>query len=103
VASLLAAAASVDRRRMAVRQSTNGHDDHENRGRAPYRGQGVNDLMMPSHSDALNARRSSFRIGEVAKLTDLTTRTLRYWEELGLVRTQARTGTTASVSTRRRM
>lgn len=25
------------------------------------------------------------RIGEVAKLTDLTTRTLRYWEELGLV------------------
>jgi DNA-binding transcriptional MerR regulator len=26
-----------------------------------------------------------FRIGEVAKLTDLTTRTLRYWEELGLV------------------
>jgi DNA-binding transcriptional MerR regulator len=28
----------------------------------------------------------AFRIGEVAKLTDLTTRTLRYWEELGLVR-----------------
>jgi MerR family transcriptional regulator, thiopeptide resistance regulator len=27
-----------------------------------------------------------FRIGEVAKLTGLTTRTLRYWEELGLVR-----------------
>ena len=26
-----------------------------------------------------------FRIGEVAKLTDLTTRTLRYWDELGLV------------------
>jgi DNA-binding transcriptional MerR regulator len=26
-----------------------------------------------------------FRIGEVAKLTGLTTRTLRYWEELGLV------------------
>src|SRR5580692_5548522 len=25
------------------------------------------------------------RIGEVAKLTGLTTRTLRYWEELGLV------------------
>jgi DNA-binding transcriptional MerR regulator len=39
----------------------------------------------------VNARRSSpeppeFRIGEVAKLTGLTTRTLRYWEELGLVR-----------------
>jgi DNA-binding transcriptional MerR regulator len=26
-----------------------------------------------------------FRIGEVAKLSGLTTRTLRYWEELGLV------------------
>src|SRR5580658_3110725 len=26
-----------------------------------------------------------FRIGEVAKLTGLTTRTLRYWEELGLI------------------
>src|ERR1700679_1086226 len=26
-----------------------------------------------------------FRIGEVAKLTGLTTRTLRYWEEMGLV------------------
>jgi DNA-binding transcriptional MerR regulator len=26
-----------------------------------------------------------FRIGEVAKLCGLTTRTLRYWEELGLV------------------
>ena len=26
-----------------------------------------------------------FRIGEVAKITGLTTRTLRYWEELGLV------------------
>jgi DNA-binding transcriptional MerR regulator len=26
-----------------------------------------------------------FRIGEVAKLTGLTTRTLRYWEEQGLV------------------
>jgi MerR family transcriptional regulator, repressor of the yfmOP operon len=28
----------------------------------------------------------TFRIGEVAKLTGLTTRTLRYWEELGLIR-----------------
>ena len=30
--------------------------------------------------------RSVLRIGEVAKLTGLTTRTLRYWEELGLIR-----------------
>ncbi len=29
---------------------------------------------------------TTYRIGEVAKLTDLTTRTLRYWEEIGLVR-----------------
>jgi MerR family transcriptional regulator, repressor of the yfmOP operon len=41
----------------------------------------------------MNARRSAgrsapveLRIGEVAKLTGLTTRTLRYWEELGLLR-----------------
>jgi MerR family transcriptional regulator, repressor of the yfmOP operon len=27
-----------------------------------------------------------WRIGEVAKLTGVTTRTLRYWEELGLIR-----------------
>ena len=26
-----------------------------------------------------------WRIGEVAKLTGVTTRTLRYWEELGLL------------------
>ena len=30
-------------------------------------------------------RSSVLRIGEVAKLTGLTTRTLRYWEELGLI------------------
>jgi DNA-binding transcriptional MerR regulator len=34
----------------------------------------------------------SFRIGEVAKLTGLTTRTLRYWEELGLIRPSAYRG-----------
>ena len=34
----------------------------------------------------------SFRIGEVAKLTALTTRTLRYWEELGLIRPSAYRG-----------
>jgi DNA-binding transcriptional MerR regulator len=38
----------------------------------------------------VSPRRSSvaaqvWRIGEVAKLTGLTTRTLRYWEELGLL------------------
>src|SRR5579883_557944 len=34
----------------------------------------------------------TFRIGEVAKLTGLTTRTLRYWEELGLIRPGAYRG-----------
>jgi DNA-binding transcriptional MerR regulator len=28
---------------------------------------------------------STLRIGEVAKATGLTTRTLRYWEQLGLL------------------
>jgi DNA-binding transcriptional MerR regulator len=32
------------------------------------------------------------RIGEVAKLTGLTTRTLRYWEELGLLRPSGHRG-----------
>jgi DNA-binding transcriptional MerR regulator len=36
------------------------------------------DVVAPSSA-------TLFRIGEVAKLTGLTTRTLRYWEELGLV------------------
>jgi len=34
----------------------------------------------------------TFRIGEVAKLTGLTTRTLRYWEELGLIQPDAYRG-----------
>ena len=33
-----------------------------------------------------------FRIGEVAKLTGLTTRTLRYWEELDLIRPSSTRG-----------
>jgi MerR family transcriptional regulator, repressor of the yfmOP operon len=32
------------------------------------------------------------RIGEVAKLTGLTTRTLRYWEEIGLIRPSSHRG-----------
>ena len=45
----------------------------------------------------MTARKASgedvlFRIGEVAKLTGLTTRTLRYWEELGLVSPSAHGG-----------
>jgi DNA-binding transcriptional MerR regulator len=41
-------------------------------------------MMTPDRSTTTN-RPTMFRIGEVAKLTGLTTRTLRYWEELGLV------------------
>jgi DNA-binding transcriptional MerR regulator len=40
---------------------------------------------MTADRSATEARPLVFRIGEVAKLTGLTTRTLRYWEELGLV------------------
>ena len=41
---------------------------------------------MPALPSTAERKPVAFRIGEVAKLTDLTTRTLRYWEELGLVR-----------------
>jgi DNA-binding transcriptional MerR regulator len=41
--------------------------------------------MTPEVSVTEEAAPVVFRIGEVAKLTGLTTRTLRYWEELGLV------------------
>ncbi|HUY21536.1 MAG TPA: MerR family transcriptional regulator [Acidimicrobiales bacterium] len=41
--------------------------------------------MTPARRSSTEAEPLVFRIGEVAKLTDLTTRTLRYWEELGLV------------------
>ena len=47
-----------------------------------------------SASDELIAEGSepSLRIGEVAKLTGLTTRTLRYWEEIGLITPSAYRG-----------
>lgn len=41
--------------------------------------------MMATDLSPTEACPVVFRIGEVAKLTGLTTRTLRYWEELGLV------------------
>jgi DNA-binding transcriptional MerR regulator len=40
---------------------------------------------MSPRRTALLDRPMELRIGEVAKLTGLTTRTLRYWEELGLL------------------
>jgi DNA-binding transcriptional MerR regulator len=40
---------------------------------------------MSPRSQTVQSAPTMFRIGEVAKLTGLTTRTLRYWEELGLV------------------
>jgi len=41
--------------------------------------------VSPPRRPTMQAASLVFRIGEVAKLTELTTRTLRYWEELGLV------------------
>ena len=41
---------------------------------------------MTSKAMTAEAKPVLWRIGEVAKLTGLTTRTLRYWEELGLIR-----------------
>jgi MerR family transcriptional regulator, repressor of the yfmOP operon len=41
--------------------------------------------MMTTDLSRTEAGPVVFRIGEVAKLTGLTTRTLRYWEEFGLV------------------
>jgi MerR family transcriptional regulator, repressor of the yfmOP operon len=47
--------------------------------------------MSPRRA-ARRDRPVELRIGEVAKLTGLTTRTLRYWEELGLLRPSGRRG-----------
>jgi len=41
--------------------------------------------MMVSRNATTQPAPLILRIGEVAKLTGLTTRTLRYWEELGLI------------------
>jgi DNA-binding transcriptional MerR regulator len=41
--------------------------------------------MIATRNATTQAAPLVLRIGEVAKLTGLTTRTLRYWEELGLI------------------
>jgi DNA-binding transcriptional MerR regulator len=46
---------------------------------------------MTGKRTATQAEPVLWRIGEVAKLTGVTTRTLRYWEELGLLRPTSRT------------
>jgi DNA-binding transcriptional MerR regulator len=46
---------------------------------------------MTGKRAATQAKPVRWRIGEVAKLTDVTTRALRYWEELGLLRPASRT------------
>ncbi|HEX4538701.1 MAG TPA: MerR family transcriptional regulator [Acidimicrobiales bacterium] len=40
---------------------------------------------MGPASSVVDDKATTWRIGEVAKLTGVTTRTLRYWEELGLL------------------
>jgi MerR family transcriptional regulator, repressor of the yfmOP operon len=47
---------------------------------------------MSARRAARQDRPVELRIGEVAKLTGLTTRTLRYWEELGLLRPSGHRG-----------
>ena len=47
---------------------------------------------MSSRRSAAEVSPPTFRIGEVAKLTGLTARTLRYWEELGLISPSAYRG-----------
>jgi DNA-binding transcriptional MerR regulator len=46
---------------------------------------------MPAKRAATQAKPVLWRIGEVAKLTGVTTRALRYWEELGLLQPASRT------------
>jgi DNA-binding transcriptional MerR regulator len=46
---------------------------------------------MAGKRAATQAKPVLWRIGEVAKLTGVTTRTLRYWEELGLLQPTSRT------------
>jgi DNA-binding transcriptional MerR regulator len=46
---------------------------------------------MTGKRAATQAKPVLWRIGEVAKLTSVTTRALRYWEELGLLRPASRT------------
>jgi DNA-binding transcriptional MerR regulator len=46
----------------------------------------------PATDPATDPAAVRFRIGEVAKILNLTTRTLRYWEELGLVSPYAHGG-----------
>ena len=40
---------------------------------------------MSTPSSVVEAHVTTWRIGEVAKLTSVTTRTLRYWEQMGLL------------------
>jgi DNA-binding transcriptional MerR regulator len=47
---------------------------------------------MSPRRGARGSKPVELRIGEVAKLTGLTTRTLRYWEELGLLRPSGHRG-----------
>ncbi len=46
---------------------------------------------MTGRRSATGAGPVLWRIGEVAKLTGVTTRTLRYWEEIGLLQPSSRT------------
>src|ERR1700685_4634556 len=60
-------------------------------GKRAGRGVAVGESHMSAKSAKTSATPVEWRIGEVAKLTGVTTRTLRYWEELGLLQPASRT------------
>ena len=57
------------------------------------------DTATSEPADTATSESTVMRIGELAGQTGLTTRTLRYWEELGLI-SRAATGARASACTR---
>lgn len=48
------------------------------------------DAEMPASNDAAGTAAAVLQIGEVARRTDLSIRTIRHWEEMGLVTPSAR-------------
>src|SRR6202021_2344995 len=61
------------------------HRDGSPGGKRAGGGVAVGDSHMPTKVAKTPPTPVEWRIGEVAKLTGVTTRTLRYWEELGLL------------------
>ena len=88
VASLVAAAASWTRGTTSTTRWRSRMTLRRRRARTteapPSRADGRDSRTMTSRRTSTGERPVVWRIGEVAKLTGVTTRTLRYWEELEL-------------------